>query len=313
MEEDALKEKSIGIKSNGNEAPEQEPVSTSNDIVSYTQSELPVPKSMANRNKKKGFMKEMNNVQGTKIVFGDDAEARSTPVAEQARLAEGQEESISALTPQHTGASTKRVLPPSEMDLPSNVFVTHQVYDRRGWTPKGRGGRRQAEVVVEEAEEEEQDMEVDEEEEISPKIPTVLPNRGTDVFTATVTPVGLDDWWSRAENRFDELPIIDLVSRPAKDTVIAWRVRLTCLSEGSPNADGQELQLDTYSFTPQLKVQLGEVVEANGGRLVLKRLERYDADEDDPFNGQPEEMVVEMKEWEGSKGNYRFIADPIKA
>jgi hypothetical protein len=217
MAEDALKEKSIGIKSGEDEAPEQEPVSTSKDIVSYTQSELPVPKFMANRNKKKGFMKEMNNAQGTKIVFGDDAEARSTPVGEQARLAEGQEESISVLTPQHTGAFTKRVLPPSEMDLPSNVFVTHQVYDRRGWTPKARGGRRQAEVVVEE------------EDEIAPKIPTVLPNGGTDVFTAIVTPVGVDDgddWWSRAENRFDELPVVDTVSRPAKDTIIAWKVRL---------------------------------------------------------------------------------------
>lgn len=79
------------------------------------------------------------------------------------------------------------------------------------------------------------------------------------------------------------------------------------------DADDQELQLDTYSFTPQLKVQLGEVVEASGERLVLRRLERYDADEDDPFNGQPEELVVDMKVWEGSKENYRFIADPIKA
>lgn len=250
MEEGARKENVEGLKDNGNttEAPEQEAVSTSKDVVSYTQSELPVPKSMANRNKKKGFMKEMNSVQGTKIVFGDDAEARSTPVAEQARLAEGQEGSIPALTPQHTGqtAAAKRVLPPSEMDLPTNVFVTHQVYDRRGWTPKGRSGRRQAEVVeeeeeVEQKEEEEQDMEVDEEDEedAAPKIPVGLPNGGSDVFTATVTPAGIedgDDWWTRAENRFDELPIIDTVSRPAKDTVIAWKVRsdpssFTCHAE----------------------------------------------------------------------------------
>jgi hypothetical protein len=85
-----------------------------------------------------------------------------------------------------------------------------------------------------------------------------------------------------------------------------------CILMRDTDADSQELQLDTYSFTPQLKVQLGEVVEANGERLVLRRLERYDADEDDPFNGQPEELVVEMKDWERSKGSYRFIADPSK-
>jgi hypothetical protein len=52
------------------------------DITTFTTSELPVPKSMANRNKKKGFMKEMQNAQGTKIVFGSDAQASSTPVAD---------------------------------------------------------------------------------------------------------------------------------------------------------------------------------------------------------------------------------------
>jgi hypothetical protein len=60
-----------------------------------------------------------------------------------------------------------------------------------------------------------------------------------------------------------------------------------------------------------LKAQLGEVIDVNNGRMVVRRLERYDADEDDPFNGQPAELVVESKDWEGAKGNYRFIADPI--
>lgn len=45
----------------------------------------------------------------------------------------------------------------------------------------------------------------------------------------------------------------------------------------------------------------------------MQRLERYDADEDDPHNGQPAELVVEGKDWEGGEGNYRYIADPIEA
>jgi hypothetical protein len=60
-----------------------------------------------------------------------------------------------------------------------------------------------------------------------------------------------------------------------------------------------------------LKAQLGEVVDIENGRMVVRRLERYDADEDDPFNGQPAELVVESKDWEKAKGNYRYIADPI--
>lgn len=43
----------------------------------------------------------------------------------------------------------------------------------------------------------------------------------------------------------------------------------------------------------------------------MRRLERYDANEDDPFNGQPAELVVQGKDWESTKGSYRFIADPI--
>ena len=72
-------------------------------------------------------------------------------------------------------------------------------------------------------------------------------------------------------------------------------------------ADTQELQLCTYSFTPQLKVQLGQVEAVSDEKMIVRRLERYDADEDDPFNGQPAELVVQGKDWEG-QGNYKFIA-----
>ena len=60
-----------------------------------------------------------------------------------------------------------------------------------------------------------------------------------------------------------------------------------------------------------MKAQLGKVVDIKNGRMVVRRLERYDADEDDPFNGQPAELIVESKDWEAAKGNYRLIAGPI--
>jgi hypothetical protein len=205
------------------------------DITTFTTSELPVPKSMANRNKKKGFMKEMQNAQGTKIVFGSDAQASSTPVAD---VPIDNINDTTVLTPQPTGTSMtqRRVLPPSEMDLPSNVFVSHQVYDRRGWTPRGRAARHRAEAAaaVEEEEEEEMEMEMDvEEEEEEPKqpipmsaVPVDLPNGAVDLFSPAKGYSDDDNMWTKAEERFDELPIIDLQSLPAKESIIAWKVCL---------------------------------------------------------------------------------------
>jgi len=56
-----------------------------------------------------------------------------------------------------------------------------------------------------------------------------------------------------------------------------------------------------------LKIQLGQVEAVSDEKMVVRRLERYDADEDDPFNGQPAELVVQGKDWEG-QGNYKIIA-----
>jgi hypothetical protein len=205
------------------------------DITTFTTSELPVPKSMANRNKKRGFMKEMQNAQGTKIVFGSDAQASSTPVAD---IPIDNINETTVLTPQPTGTSTmqRRVLPPSEMDLPSNVFVSHQVYDRRGWTPRGRAARHRAEaaVAVEQEEEEEMEMEMDvEEEEEEPKqpipmsaVPVDLPNGAVDLFSPAKGYSDDDNMWTKAEERFDELPIIDRQSLPARESIIAWKVCL---------------------------------------------------------------------------------------
>ena len=210
------------------------------DITTFTTSELPVPKSMANRNKKRGFMKEMQNAQGTKTVFGSDAQASSTPVA---NVPIEDVNDTTVLTPQPTGTSTmqRRVLPPSEMDLPSNVFVSHQVYDRRGWTPRGRAARHRAEADAaeeeeEDQEEEEMEMEMDAEEEEEeptkpiPFVPVNLPNGSQDLFSPMKGHSDHDDMWTKAEEQFDELPIIDLQSVPAKESVIAWKVRLIILS-----------------------------------------------------------------------------------
>lgn len=221
-----------GVDGNDSAGPELQ--STAGDVTTFTTSELPVPKSMANRNKKRGFMKEMNNVQGTKTVFGADAQASSTPVAE-VPTKDGNESTM-ILTPQLTGNTTmtRRVLPPSEMDLPNNVFVTHQVYDRHGWKPRGRAARHRAEnaAVEEEVEEEEQEMDLDVEEDevedakdfVVPSGPVGLPHGAVDLFTPTKGYNDDDNMWTKAEERFDDLPIIHCLSQPAKGSIIAWKV-----------------------------------------------------------------------------------------
>jgi hypothetical protein len=158
------------------------------------------------------------------------------------------------------------------------------------------------------------DLDVEDEEEprqVISAVPSGLPYGDVDLFSPAKGMSDNDDWWSRAEERFDDLPVVDRQSMPAKESIIAWKVCCPPPLGFRRDTDDQELQLCTYSFTPQLKVQLGKVVEVSSERMVVRRLERYDADEDDPFNGQPAEMVVEGKDWDAVKGTYRYIADPV--
>lgn len=223
----------------GDAGPEQMSLNANANTVSFTSSELPVPKSMANRNKKKGFLKEMNNVKGTKTVFGDDAQASSTPI-KAARPGESvsvTEDSTSA-TPTndvsegttHRTPVSRRVVPPSEMELPSNVFVTHQVYDRHGWAPRGRRGRGQYNEsrVTDHGglEEEEEDKEEPE------AVPYTTAMELEEVEeTHTLVEGGEaearngDSMWEKAESGFDTLTLVNNVQILQKGTKLAWKVR----------------------------------------------------------------------------------------
>ena len=85
---------------------------------------------MANRNKKKGFLKEMMGVRGSKTVFNEEGGGR-VQILEVAGNAGGdkvgEEEGHSRL---EKGAG-RRALPPSvRQGLPSNVFVTSREFTR---------------------------------------------------------------------------------------------------------------------------------------------------------------------------------------
>jgi hypothetical protein len=62
-----------------------------------------------------------------------------------------------------------------------------------------------------------------------------------------------------------------------------------------------------YSFSPQIKVQIGEVEEVTETMIRVNRLERHDADEDDPYNGQGRELVTDTSSLDAGAGRYRLL------
>ena len=88
---------------------------------------------MANRNKKKGFMKEMKEIRGSKTVFDREASDSLTSLPEGLEKARGTYGHNDQLGNTDMGLHTdpEAHLPPSEREsLPGNVFVTSKEYRR---------------------------------------------------------------------------------------------------------------------------------------------------------------------------------------
>lgn len=143
--------------------------------TTYTVPGLPVPLEMANGNKKKGFLKEMLAVQGTKTVFQEVSSqpARTEPAREEEQETPFPSTALNLTPPPPTARATRRaaLVPPSEQkNLPPNLFVTSQVFDWRTHDrakAKGRGKGKDpqpndapAQPVAAQAEEDE-DMEME--------------------------------------------------------------------------------------------------------------------------------------------------------
>jgi hypothetical protein len=235
----------------GESAPEQLSsnghANSNGDMISYITSELPVPRSMANRNKKRGFLKEMMDVQGSKTVFGfgEDAQGSSTPLpvkAVSAAQSETATPSVVDSTPTRATprtAASKRVVPPSEMDLPSNVFVTHQVYERPGYgyAPKARRGRvRYDDSAVFDTDKE--DLRPAAQEKIiveQGETGTTMEAREPEVQSmpvqveAEVAEEEEEDIWTKAETHFEALVPVTSQSVPSKGTKIVWKASVVLL------------------------------------------------------------------------------------
>lgn len=69
----------------------------------------------------------------------------------------------------------------------------------------------------------------------------------------------------------------------------------------------QELQLDPYTFSPQLAVQLGTLKSVNGETAIVQRMERYEAEEEDLTTGLEPELVITLSDLQKDAGKYKIV------
>lgn len=196
---------------------------------------LPLPNKMngmANRNKKRGFLKHMAGVKGSKTVFEAAANGvGSVEPTEQEAIVDG----VGAVEPNDkvtmtgidggihsiepaTPSRYQRVVPPSEQDLPSNVFVTHVEY------PRANRGRPNGRAVVEDTLEDENAEEGDEEEEEEEVVQEDSPTFEEEQSNQVLSNPKAEDIWHQAERDFNLLPPLSAGNIPAEGSIIAWRV-----------------------------------------------------------------------------------------
>lgn len=197
--------------------------------TTFTVPGLPVPLEMANGNKKKGFLKEMLAVQGTKTVFADAATnhaqaptaatevhtsaVRPEPPATSSAETEAFPPSALNLTPPRPSRQTRMLAPSEQTDLPSNVFVTSQVYEwRRDQGRRKKGGKdsqqRSTAAAAPPAPDEGEDMELDDQETSVLPVPAVTTESASRPEPETEAGSSDDPWmqsesqWLAAEEAF---------------------------------------------------------------------------------------------------------------
>lgn len=71
----------------------------------------------------------------------------------------------------------------------------------------------------------------------------------------------------------------------------------------------QELQLDPYTYSPQLAVQIAEVKAVSSTEISVHRLDRY-AEDDDAETGAADTdwgKVIALSELDADASKYRFV------
>ncbi|WVO15659.1 hypothetical protein L204_103319 [Cryptococcus depauperatus] len=237
--------------------------SVPNGTTTFTTPQLPLPRDMSNRNKKKGFLKEMAGVKGTKIVFEKNVQTQSRPADEilqgtDHRDALRQDWSLQDLpyreidrSSNGISTSTPRrhwITPSSEMmSLPNNIFVTRAEFGDAWYGHKNKSGYDDCdEVYGEEA------VDIEEEDVWKEQEAPFEEEQGA-------TGEG-NDLWEQAEDRFDFLKCVtaDDMARLEHGAFLAYK----------------ELELDLVTFSPELKVKLAKVLSVSEGKVTAEKLQR---------------------------------------
>ncbi|WRT65184.1 uncharacterized protein IL334_002127 [Kwoniella shivajii] len=270
-----------------------EAVTSTTNIAVVGDQQIPVPGSMSNRNKKKGFLKDMKEKRGTKTLFDRDHNQSSAVLPEQLEgptqasfeaIVTGKDvplpfEDTSFLPYELEGPSTStprkdRMIPPSQIqDIPSNIFITSVEFPRAPVSPRRKQrGKLPAE-----------DMEID---------AKSNEGEGAECITEEVSlNQGIKDEhiWKRLDRDFDTLPALSLETYQN----IKQDDRLTC----------KELELDLMTFSPGLVIKLARAIQVTGGKVQMEWVQRPVVDEYDGYHEGTEAIGHEVE------GDGKFVLD----
>lgn len=123
--------------------------------------------------------------------------------------------------------------------------------------------------------------------------------------------------WERAEHSWDQLDVVaaDNLEQLVEGTILAWKVSDTIRSPENTILTGrvkQALEMDFTTFTPEIKVKLGQVTvvkrsdaETPDRLYQIRILPRPDPEEPEEDVGEGENMAVDMSGV--TNGEYRLL------
>ena len=236
--------------------PANDTVAHANDAQVTTQDVAISTGGLMNRNKKKGFLKDMSALQRTKTVFGPNesvaldatpdvsmVESEGAGDLSRVDLTLEPEDASTPIKTAKTGRQAKRakwnrVIPPSECELPSNVFVSSAEFtvprpDRRGRQSQGAPRTGASEIRQKEVEKRQRDAGQATDgahAQTSAVLTTPIAEKvGTAASGGEMTPKELA--WTKIEIGFEALDHVSNSSAPSVGTTIAWKVsRRDCSS-----------------------------------------------------------------------------------
>ena len=253
-----------------------------------------VPIGVSNRNKKKGFLKEMMQVRGTKTVFELDT-AQSTQTFELEHGSTAQPVDIDTVPSPNNPTKRPKWIAPSDLEsLPDNVFVTSMEFRRPDRTRQPQTDHRAISQSGVTAPLNQTNGHINQEDALT--------------FESAEKLDDVSQFFEDLEERFDNLPSVRQWSDITRGTCITWKVSLTLNAARTTEMTPiQEVELDMSTFSPQLKVQLATVMSAGEDEVTIS-VHRAGMDGE---AGEEVERTVTRGEIATDQGQYRIVPSEV--